>query len=489
MASNKKNSFWLAIQFTTTMLFSFITLKLNVDQFGAELFGMWIVFASLWGLGSNIDFGFGVAIIKNIAEAKRDNDSEKINQLLGTGFVLFVIFGFFIAAVSGLIGMTVYFSNKNIVPQKFYSAGLEVFIVLGINFYFRYLWIFLRSVLEGFNNFVISSALTISNSVIILLSVIIIFYYKLNLIVLAYCYVLSSIILILVWIFIFKTKFRSYRLNIKYFKFSLIKGLLKFSFSVQLASIFGALMDPLTKYIIGNYSALNTVPIYEIGRRFALAISGLFSNTFRTILPRASVLRNTGEYQSYFTSEITNLIKLGNTYSGITFGVLLLFIGVIIDFWFKLDGAIIIFLILATPESINNFGYPTYMFIMGIGRADFLAKLQLINLVMVAVCMTLGFIILGNISALYGYGISVMAGNILMLLFLQKKVKLNLKNFILETKLYKLFGLNIALVFTVIFLLMTNGKALFMLLIIISMLSFIIFFSDSRNVIKKILIH
>lgn len=348
---------------------------------------------------------------------------------------------------------------------------------------------FLRSVLEGFNNFVISSALTISNSVIILLSVIIIFYYKLNLIVLAYCYVLSSIILILVWIFIFKTKFRSYRLNIKYFKFSLIKGLLKFSFSVQLASIFGALMDPLTKYIIGNYSALNTVPIYEIGRRFALAISGLFSNTFRTILPRASVLRNTGEYQSYFTSEITNLIKLGNTYSGITFGVLLLFIGVIIDFWFKLDGAIIIFLILATPESINNFGYPTYMFIMGIGRADFLAKLQLINLVMVAVCMTLGFIILGNISALYGYGISVMAGNILMLLFLQKKVKLNLKNFILETKLYKLFGLNIALVFTVIFLLMTNGKALFMLLIIISMLSFIIFFSDSRNVIKKILIH
>lgn len=461
------------------MIFSFITLKLNVDHFGTELFGMWIVFASLWGLGSSIDFGFGVAIIKNIAEAKRDEDNEKINSLLATGFLVFVIFGLILVLAGVLAGTYIYFTNTNIVPPKFFGLGVKIFAVLAINFYLRYIWIFLKSILEGFNNFVTTSILSISGNLFILISVIIITFFKLNLISLAYCYLISSVFLITSWFYVFKKRYNKYKINLKYYKFPLIKGMLKFSFSVQISTICIALIDPLTKYIISNYSTLNLVPLYEIGRRFALAFSGLFSSTFRTILPKASILRNTDDLGEHFRNEIVKVIKLGNTYSGVVYGIFILLISLIISYWFKLDMAIILFLILATPESINNFGYPTYMFILGIGRASFLASLQLLNLMTVTVCLILGFVLLKNIAALYGYSISVMVGNSLMLFFVFKHFKISIKKFLLDTKIYKLLVLNASLILSVVYLLVFN-KHIFLISSGISLISFILYFNDAK---------
>ena len=68
MYSNRKNSGWLSFQFIVMLLVALITLKLNLTHYGAHQFGSWILFASIWGCGAAIDFGFGTSLVKYVAE-------------------------------------------------------------------------------------------------------------------------------------------------------------------------------------------------------------------------------------------------------------------------------------------------------------------------------------------------------------------------------------------------------------------------------------
>ena len=72
MHSDKKNSAWLSINFISLSIISVITLKLNIDHYGKELYGPRIILSSIWGFSSSLDFGFGTTLTKYIAEYKND---------------------------------------------------------------------------------------------------------------------------------------------------------------------------------------------------------------------------------------------------------------------------------------------------------------------------------------------------------------------------------------------------------------------------------
>ncbi|MBK6914004.1 MAG: hypothetical protein IPH11_10220 [Ignavibacteriales bacterium] len=76
MNKNKRNSLWLALQYLIGLIISLITLKLNLSQYGEQIFGGWILLSSLWGFGKVIDLGYGTALIKYIAEFKNDPDKK-----------------------------------------------------------------------------------------------------------------------------------------------------------------------------------------------------------------------------------------------------------------------------------------------------------------------------------------------------------------------------------------------------------------------------
>lgn len=93
MKSDGTNSFWLAVQYLSTLLISFITIKLNMMHFGNELFGMWIALTSLWTMGTALDLGFGLAVIKHISGSRRNNNIEETNAIVTNAFIVFIIIG------------------------------------------------------------------------------------------------------------------------------------------------------------------------------------------------------------------------------------------------------------------------------------------------------------------------------------------------------------------------------------------------------------
>ncbi|HKI79997.1 MAG TPA: oligosaccharide flippase family protein [Ignavibacteriaceae bacterium] len=451
MPSDKKNSAWLSIQFVISVIFSLITLKLNISHFGKELFGVWIIFISIWNLGPALDLGFSTAIVKYVAEA-HDKKKASLDQLLSTSFFSFLSIGILLFAAGNIIFRIFLLKNTSIVPFQYYSDANILSILLGIVFLISFISLFFKAVFEGSSNFVITSRIGLLQNILIMSSVILVTYINLSIISLAVFYIISqTIILIVLMVFYFKN-FSSVKIRPSNFSTLKLKEIGSFSLSVQMVSIFNALIDPLIKFIIGNYNSISLVSVYEVARRFAISISLFFFTTFKTILPKTSILRNRKEYKDFLYNEGAKYTKLGIIYSGLSFGVFSIFIALFLDYWFGYKNLLLIFMMLALPESINNFGYTIYNFILGIGKASILALVQFTNLIAVVLAMSIIFVLFNSPLGLLGYFFSVIIGNTLMLFYVKKKAGIELVKFLKFIKFYKLIALITLLVIGVTFI-------------------------------------
>ena len=160
MNQEKRNSLWLAIQYIVAIIFSFITLKLNLLTYGKELFGSWILISSLWGFGRALDFGLGTSIIKFVAEYNH-KDASRLNYLLSTCLLLMFFLGIIIFILIFEIGQLIYFSTNEILGSEHIEEIRIVFLILGLSFYLNYIIIIIKSVFEGMSDFGTTSRISI----------------------------------------------------------------------------------------------------------------------------------------------------------------------------------------------------------------------------------------------------------------------------------------------------------------------------------------
>ncbi len=484
MNPDKKNSLWLALQFSSTIVISLITLKLNLTHYGEKLFGIWILISSLWGFSNVLDFGMGTAILRFVARLK-DQDEKQVNILLSSTFFVFIILGILIFLVMYLIAEFVYFGNKNIVPQIFQNPMKISFLFLGVGFYIRYISLFFKSFIEGMNDFIISSKILILGNLTLLIGVVFVTAYNLNIIFLALVYILFPVVLLSSFLAVFFKRYQKYHIRFNHFDYSETRNVFSFSMNIQGMSVFGALIDPVIKYILGNFYSLNTVSGYEIARRFATAISGLFNTTFRTILPKASRLHSKDDYRNFVLSQCVQLSEIGATYSVLIFGVGSIALAAVIKYWFHVEQAVIIFLILALPESLNNFGYSLYNFLIGIGKASVLMKIQILNLCIVSITLIAGYYLLGAGLGLLGYYITILLAISIMLITVQKQTSVPAKIFLKKSKFIKLLFFDVLLLSAILIL---NAKIaeIYLVLGLLSAISFLIYVREIVKYTKRI---
>ena len=253
--------------------------------------------------------------------------------------------------------------------------------------------------------------------------------------------------------------------------------------AIQGAAVFSSLIDPVIKYLLGNFS-VSSISSFEIAKRFVTAITGFFNNTFRTILPKASVLSPGESYKNFVIGYCDKLSKLGITYSGIVFGIGAIVLAYIIKKVFGVDEAILIFLILALPESVNKLGFPLYNFLLGIGKANFLAIMQIINLGIISLSVYIGLEIAQSSIGLLGYWISVLIGNIIIIWYSYKVTSVSMWSYMIYSKSIKLILLDILLLLSVLGIYIYNLNA-FIFLSVLCGLSVIIFFNDMKTLIIR----
>ena len=452
MQTDKRNSLWLAIQFVISFSIALAVYYLNLSLYKEKLFGAWLILASLWGMGTSLDFGFGLTIIKYVAEYN-SGKKEKINDLLSSIFFVFIVLGFLVFIVMYSVAELFYFNNPYIVPADKVNLFKTVFVILGCGFIFQYLILFIRSVFEGLNLFVITSKINLTNNFFLLAGVLVVYNLKLSMVWLSVVYLLAPFLMFLIYVTVALKKQPELKIRFANFNYDIIKQVVKYSVSVQFTSFFTSLIDPVIKYIIGNNYRADFVPVYEIARRTTVAISGLFFAAFKIILPKASVLKNKEDYREFLMSNGAEYTKMGVVYSGFAFGLAVLPVLFLLKYIFKYEEIVPLFLMLSLAEAVNNVGYTIYMFILGIGKAYFVVLVQFINIVIISLSLIAGFALFANPLGLLGYFLTVVMVNIMTFQFVKRQSGI-------ETAVF----MNIIHLKKFVWLLMSIGTAIYLLL-------------------------
>jgi len=414
MREDLRNSSWQSAQYLLLLGVSMVTLKLNIDHFGRSTFDLWLVLSSVWGVGGVLDFGFGVSIVRFVARGTGGDASVPLDSILATGLTVFVALGFAIVGLAIVGTEALYFSDPRLVPPAAIPMARWVFLLLGCAFYLQYLGIFFRSVMEGLQQFVVTAQVGMATSLLMLIGVAIITIRGLSLEWLAGLTVVSAGVQC-VSLFVFVKRRRpDLTFSLTRFRWHTFRDLFGFSLAIQGATFVGALLDPLIKYQLRTFAAEGMVSVYEIARRFSLAISGLFASAFKNYLPKVSVLRGQGALQHYLLGEGMGLATNGIRFSALAFGIVSIAVEAIIVMFYNVPESMSLFFLLAFGESVNCVGYGYYLFLIGVGKPALLVLVQSINLILTAVLVGIGLAIFGDGSGLIGYGIAVIVGNVLM---------------------------------------------------------------------------
>jgi hypothetical protein len=104
-------------------------------------------------------------------------------------------------------------------------------------------------------------------------------------------------------------------------------------------------------------------------------------------------------------------------------------------------------------ESCNNAGYVLYVFILGLGKVWFLTMLQALNVLCIGFFLWCGYKMWGNPIGLLGFFVSILIGNVAMLLYIKKTVPIKMGRFYKQINLWKLLVLDALLLCAVLILL------------------------------------
>lgn len=284
------------------IIIQIIKSKVLAILLGASGFGTIGLFQStIQIIQSSTNFGLNVSAVKDVSEAYKDNDKNKLIDILATFKKLIIlsgILGFLIMSIGSPFLSEFTFGNKDYTYH---------FIFLSIVLLFDQIKIGYGVILQGTRKISYLAKASILTSLSSLILSLILFYFigENGIVPVLIC---TSIAAYLVHLYyIKKTKVDSKHISIKE-ALSKGKSMLKIGAMISLASLFTLLSSYLIKIFIRNIGGLNDIGLYTAG--FAILgsyMSLIFSAMSTDYYPKLAAMKTFKEYNVFIKeqSEIT----------------------------------------------------------------------------------------------------------------------------------------------------------------------------------------
>ncbi len=429
---DKKNAFWNSSSFIFLSIAGFVNFSLTLKTYSAEIFGLYILMISIFGLGYTFDFGFGAAIIRQLSIAKKENDLELIKRFFFTFLIVYFILSLVITLVTA--GYYYLFLSESDMVKNVPNVNINlIFIIISLSFFFQYLNNYLKIVFEGFSEFVILSKIlfvtTGFNSTLIVL----LYIFKLDLVFLALITFLVQLFSIL--LFFLKLLFSHKELSFSFVNFdlSLIKKYAMYGLNIQISSFINSLIDPVIKLLVGYYLSLSFVTFFETSKKIINLSNGLIFSAQKGIFNKLSEHHAAGTLNEYVNNHLYYYSKMSNYFTVLVYGLLnpLICFGVLL--WFKNYESVIILLIFFLPYSLINYGGALYSVLMVDGKGIRLVVIQSINLVTTSLLLLISFKYSGSYLGLIAFYLAIIVNTVIIFFMLRKSNKFEYKKYLKDS--------------------------------------------------------
>ncbi len=230
----------------------YLSKKLTISAFGL----FFAVFAVVQFLDFFRSLGIETALVKFISEYRALKKYDNIKTIIFTGvsiiFVSTIIISSLLLLLSGILAKN-YFKT---------ALALPVLIVLSVWFFTRGVQDTIFSIFYGFQDIFIYSLREV-RSILYLVSLLIIFVFFEGILVPAFAWLASSIIIIAIFLPILKKRHNLSKYKVKNPK-KYVKKIVKFSFPVMLNSIGDTILGSLDILVLTYFATLADVGVYSI---------------------------------------------------------------------------------------------------------------------------------------------------------------------------------------------------------------------------------
>lgn len=281
------------IGFAWPILLALVCLPYIVHKLGNEAYGVLALVTSVLGFFAFFDLGVTNASIKYIAEAYAQDDVEKINKIIGSSLVVYLIAGGAGACLIALMTNTLVQKILKIPPGyiadstfAFYvaSCGFLLNMVLGV-------FAALPKAVQRYDvatkvNIIVSTSLTLLTVLTLYLG-----YGLREVVILNF---LSSLASLAVYMLVAKSLIKniSIRVCIDLVTFKKLFSFGAYSLLVMISSVF---LFQLDRLMIGSFAGAAQVAFYVVPASIALRINGFVGSIMGVVFPLCSELHATGQ--------------------------------------------------------------------------------------------------------------------------------------------------------------------------------------------------
>lgn len=401
MGKVMRNAYYNWLGFVINLLITLFVTPFIIRSLGTDIYGIWALTLSVTGYFGLLNFGLYNSVIKYVSEYNAKDDYERISEVSSVCFTIFALIGLvvFILSIPLALNFTRIFKSAS----GYASAATVIFIVmfqLALEFPFRVF----RSILSGMQRYDITNIAFIF--VAVLRAALIVLFLKLG-------YSLLSLVLIGFFTNIIPYQFIYFYVKKKYPKIRIrfcrpsaktAKMLFSYSSLVFIIVICVIFINNSSAVLAAVLISVEAVTFFTVASRFVSYLYSLVQSVAEVLTPAISELdakNNTEEIRRIFcySTEILLLATL-------PMGVLSLFLGKpFFILWlgdkFLVSYHILLILIMPQAFSLSLYGAAAIMF--GMARLKFLAKIKIVETVMV-----LGLtVILVRKFGLYGLALGV----------------------------------------------------------------------------------
>lgn len=312
-----KNSLWGSSSFLFITAVSFLILPFIIKKLTVEGYGIYVLATSLIGYFGILDFGLGFALVKFVSEFKEKNEYDFLNLYINSVIIFQFLVGF-------AASWTIYFFAKEITHllnvSKFNTEStIQALRICSFGFFFTFVAGAYKSALQGLQLYKFTSIIDSISNLVLNFSILIILYHGYGLVGAIVANVVTTLIVLFIYIITFSLKEKEYRFILKV-HFGALRQIFSFSSFVFLSQISNIFSTYIVRFVITIFLGPSAVTYYVVPSKIIGAVGGLASNAINVVFPFTSQMNVRDDKEginklfiegsSIFTSLIIPIIML-----------------------------------------------------------------------------------------------------------------------------------------------------------------------------------
>lgn len=290
-----KNSVFNIIRTFITVPLTLVVTPYIIRKLGAEEFGIWALVGVISSYAQLSDFGMTESLIKFVAEYKAKDDRKRLNQVINTALVMYVLIGAFCCSLF-FVSLPFIVSSVLMIPEGLQKTAISVFGIAIILFFVNMVMGVFGSLITGFQQMAYSNLINIFT---VMLTAAGTFYF------LSEGYGLKGLIInnaLVAFVTIGCNVLVAWRIfpylslnPVSHFNREQLSSIFSFSWKVQISNMTQLMIFQIDRVLLSHYVGLHAVGTYEIANRIASQARGFIVSIFSPIIPAASALQAQNE--------------------------------------------------------------------------------------------------------------------------------------------------------------------------------------------------